>query len=468
MFAIPGILLLLVFIYIRPQEFLHELRPVPLLYLFFGLAIFGLIIDLKLRKSKPIVTPQLFWVGLFFVWCVITLAIRKPDALMSESLSIAISITLYLLIGHGVQTFRAFQLVAGTLLVLVLWLSFVGIHQGVAPFGCHVVDQANAASGDLSVGVYDGRPCETEHDCMRNDPEPGADYLCERVGLFGTSSIGSGRVRYLGPLQDPNELSLALGIGIPFAFAFLERKRTATRTALLIFTLLMVGACTVFTQSRGGQLVFMAAVGTYFIKRYGLKGAIFGVLMAAPLMLLGGRSGEEAESSSIERLECWYAGMDMFFSYPLIGVGATQFTEHHYLTAHNSYVLAPAEIGFPGFVIWSMVMYVTTKIPVAALQRLSPGSTGAARFGPEANIARAWAMGLLAALIGLLVGIFFLSFCYHQMLWIYIGVSGAFFCAMQRHDPEFEITVTTREIWMVAGIDAALIFFITVYTHLKV
>ena len=37
--------------------------------------------------------------------------------------------------------------------------------------------------------------------------EPGAIYRCERVGLFGTVSVGEGRVRYRGVLKDPNELA---------------------------------------------------------------------------------------------------------------------------------------------------------------------------------------------------------------------------------------------------------------------
>src|SRR5439155_22105540 len=103
------------------------------------------------------------------------------------------------------------------------------------------------------------------------------------IGLFGTSSIGKGRVRYLGPLQAPNDPSLASGVALPFAFAFFQRKRSAARRALLIGSLVLVGTCTVFTQSRGGQLVFIAAVGAYFVRRYGMKGMIFGAVLALPL-----------------------------------------------------------------------------------------------------------------------------------------------------------------------------------------
>jgi O-Antigen ligase len=458
MFAIPGILLLLVFIYVRPLEFVPALRAVPLLYLFFALAIFGFAIDWRLRRTQPRATPQLPWVVAFVAWCLITLAVRAPGKIPRAAIEIGVPIVLYLVIAHGVQTFRMLEVVVGTLLALTLFLATVGVHQGFAPFGCHVVDASNP--GDLSVGVYDGRPCvESERECLRDDPEPGADYLCERVGLFGTSSIGHGRVRYLGPLQDPNELALAIGIGLPFAFAFFERRRTAARLALLGAAVALVATCIVFTQSRGGQLVFIAAVGAYFVKRYGVRGLILGAVVGAPLLLLGGRSGAEAEASSLERLECWYEGMSMFKQYPFFGVGQGQFTEHHFLTAHNSYVLAPAELGFVGMVLFSVVLYITVKIPVEVLRRVTPA--------PEAAVARTWAMGLLSAFAGALVGIFFLSFCYHQMLWIYIGLSGALYCAVKRHEPEWDVRFGLRDLTFVVAIDVVLIAGLFAYTRLK-
>lgn len=462
MFALPGILVLLLFVYVRPQEFIPELKALPMLYLVFGLALFGFVIDLRLRKLKPEPTPQLPWVMLFFAWCLITLAVKMPEKIAHEAIPLAVAINLYLLIGHGVQSFRAFQWVGTTLLALVLVLSVVAVHQGLAPWGCHVLDTSNPE--DLSVGVYDGRPCATETDCNENDPEPGADYLCERVGLFGTHSVGRGRVRYLGPLQDPNELSLALGIAIPFAFALFARKRTGTRGLLVAATLILVAVATVFTQSRGGQLVFISVLGAYFVRRYGIGGLVAGAVLGSPLLLLGGRSGAEAEASSMERLECWYEGISMFIGSPVFGVGAGNFVEHHFLTAHNSYVLAPAELGLPGMILWSIVMYLSVKIPIVALQRLQAERAP----GPEADVARAWAMALTASLIGLLVGILFLSFCYHQVLWIYVGVSGGFYLAMRRHDPKYEVRFGWRDLSLVVVIDLTLIALIFVYTRLKV
>jgi hypothetical protein len=59
MFAIPGIAALIVFILIRPQEFLPLLQRVPFLHLFAAFAIVGWVIDVRLRRTQPIATPAL-------------------------------------------------------------------------------------------------------------------------------------------------------------------------------------------------------------------------------------------------------------------------------------------------------------------------------------------------------------------------------------------------------------------------
>src|SRR5262245_50640697 len=123
MFAIPGIALLIAFIYARPQEFVEALKALPLLYLFFGLAIFGLALDVRLRLTHLRPTPQLPWVMAFYVWCLLTLAIRAPRQIPSEALGLGISVILYLVIAHGVTSFRALAGVVGTVLAMVLFVA---------------------------------------------------------------------------------------------------------------------------------------------------------------------------------------------------------------------------------------------------------------------------------------------------------------------------------------------------------
>ncbi len=220
-------------------------------------------------------------------------------------------------------------------------------------------------------------------------------------------------------------------------------------------------ACVVLTGSRGGQLVVLTVFGAYFVRRYGYKGVVLGAIFALPVLLFGGRAGEEADSSSLERVDLLYEGMDMIREYRVLGVGVSQFTDHAFgaMTAHNSYVLAAAELGLPGCLLWSMLVYSSVKIPWAIASRplASPGALDP-RFRP---LARA----LFVAFAGILVGVFFLSFCYKAVLFVYFGLSGALFVAVKQACPAFDVRISGREVALVAVADAALLVFVFVYSR---
>jgi hypothetical protein len=460
MFCLPGTILVLITIYLRPQEIVPRLQALPLLHIFLALAIGGFIIDLRLRLTKPMAAPQLPWAIAFSVWQVITLVAKVPGAGgIGGIVEIFIPFILFVVIGHGVQTFKAFNVIVATLLGLVLFLSYVGVNQHNAPQGCHAL-----LKGSMREGVYDGRPCDKPIDCQLNGPEPGAEYVCEHVGLFGTTSVG-GRIRWLGVLADPNELALAVGIALPFAFAFFERKKSLTRGLIAAVSIAYIGQTVVYSESRGGQMVVAAVFATYFVRRYGWRGLILAGIAAAPFLLFGGRSGEEAAASSEERYECWWTGLQLLRMFPLMGVGRGAFTDYHYLTAHNAYVLSFAENGLPGFFLFSTLLYVSAKIPFVAVRRANAPVGDAP---PLAPVARAWALAMLASMLGAYVGIFFLSFTYHYVLWTYLGLSAALYACIRTHDSTFEVSLSLRELIGVAIADVALIAGLWAYLHGKV
>jgi len=455
MFAIPGIVVLLVQAYLRPQEFFVQLQTVPLLYLFLALALFGLAVDLKLRHTQLVASPLLGWMLAFVGWSLFTLALRLPSGLQPAAMDFMIPFTFFFLLSQGVQRFRAFAVICGTVLAIGLFLSFVGVHQGMAPFGCFKLDPG---AKDAS-GTYDGRACTNEAECTTGDAEIDADYACERVGLLGTSSVGGGRVRYRGALNDPNELALTLAVGLPFAFAFFERKRSAGRLLVLLASLALVGGCVFLTGSRGGQLVFLAVLAVYFVKRYGPRGLAVVAVCALPLLALsGGRS--DADASSQERLEMLHSAMELLRWYPGRGVGYAQILEYQTLTAHNSYALAGAELGFPGLMIFTALLYLSFKMLITIERRYADDRSAA--------VARTWATALRASMTGMSIGIFFLSFCYHQILWFYWGIVGALWQCTRAHDPKLECELDRGDLVRIFFIDVALVFAMTAYTALKV
>jgi hypothetical protein len=76
-------------------------------------------------------------------------------------------------------------------------------------------------------------------------------------------------------------------------------------------------------------------------------------------------------------------------------------------------------------------------------------------------------MGLLAAFVGLAVGIFFLSFTYHYVLWIYLGLSGALYSAVRRHDPSFRVRLDLRDYAIVTATCFAIIAVVYLYARWK-
>ena len=464
MFAIPGLVLLVFMIYVRPHELFESLKDLPLLYIAFGLAVFGFILDVRLRRTELAKTPHLPWAIGLFAWAMLTAVVHTPRQMPHHALDLGVPVVLFLIIAHGLSGFRGLHVLGTALLCMVLFVAAIGVHQGFQPTGCVEVDESVL---DTSAGKHDGRPCETVFDCYQGDAEPGAQYHCEKIGLLGTSSIAKGRVRYRGVLQDPNELALATGIGIPLVFAWGRRKSTFPRWLLTALTIALVAICAILTGSRGGQLVVLAVFAAYFIKRFGWKGIAMGVALAAPILLLGGRSGVEAESSTNERIECWYAAMSMFRSSPILGVGFRQFDEYHYLTAHNSYLLTLAETGFIGLFLFSVLMYLSIKVPYQVLVAHPPaGAPGATEEAAPAGIARTWAMALLASFCGLAVGTFFLSFSYHYVLWIYFGLAGALYAATRAHNRSFEVKLGLREVAAIGAVDAVFVVSMFVFTRL--
>src|ERR1043165_1215899 len=123
MFAIPGIAALVVFILVRPQEYLPLLQRVPFLHLFAVFALVGYVIDVRLRRTQPMGTPALPWAVAFLLWGIVTVAVVVPEQLIPKLVEKIILFTLYGTIAHGIQRFRAFQIVAGVLACVIVFIA---------------------------------------------------------------------------------------------------------------------------------------------------------------------------------------------------------------------------------------------------------------------------------------------------------------------------------------------------------
>ena len=75
------------------------------------------------------------------------------------------------------------------------------------------------------------------------------------------------------------------------------------------------------------------------------------------------------------------------------------------------------------------------------------------------------AMAMLAAFAGLVIGIFFLSWTYHYVLWIHFGLIGSLFSVMRTKYPSFRVQLTKKE---VGAVFVGIMVFLVVWSfHIK-
>ena len=196
------------------------------------------------------------------------------------------------------------------------------------------------------------------------------------------------------------------------------------------------------TQSRGGLVAAMLVPAIYLLRRYGPVSLIPAGVVALPVLLLGGRSGEAADVSTQMRYEAWATGLDMFHHSPIFGVGPRMFGEHHFLTAHNSFVLTLAELGLVGMFLFVCVLYLSIKALIVGIRTLSEE--------PGTQAAQVWGMTLLASMAGIVFQINTLSFAYHSVLWIFFGLCGAWCSAVRHHRPDFTVKLNWKDLAIIA------------------
>ncbi len=463
-------LALVVVLVIRPQEIWPALEALRLLDVCTGLVVLGLLVELALGKHKYVYSPQLPLVGAFIVvgYFVTALALGTSRALTLGTNDVAIPAVFMVAVVYGSSTLVRLRAMIWTLLLLAAFVAAVAVHQGSVGPVC--IEQTADASGALEPDLdkVDGRICGLPSDC-RQEGDNGAEWACERLRLFKNISIHR-RVRWRGQLNDPNELSVFLGGAIPLLFAVgLPLRNAASRRGpglqrlLAIVAVAMVALAlyaVILTQSRGGQIVIVTVLMCMFISRFGKKGVAVALLAALPVLLLGGREDADAQDSAMERLELLTEGVSLVIAHPLRGVGLDQFPDQvhspSHLTAHNSYLLAVAETGFPGFFCWSGIVWTSLKIPITAIRK--------ATLSPEI---RAIATSLLVSFIGIAVGIFFLSFTYKQLLFVWFGLAGALYIIVREADPTVRVGFDFKDAAGVALADLGVISLLYLYTRAR-
>jgi len=261
--------------------------------------------------------------------------------------------------------------------------------------------------------------------------------------------LGEVRINWVGIFNDPNDLALLFVVSVGLLLPFIFGRSVYIQRLLSVFLVGMLFYGIYLTNSRGGLLALMATVFFYFVRqtrRFALGGLIGG-LVAVTIFALGPSRLwliSAGASAAYGRIELWYEGILMLKSNPLFGVGYGMFMEDVPQTAHNSFILAAAELGMVGLFFWMGLIYSSFK-SLSLIQEKVPHL-------------RTYALGLQSALIGFCAAAFFLSRTYVILPYILFALSGALLFVCKQKNQDLDVSFTKKDAKTTFKFSLAVVF----------
>ncbi len=417
-----GFFLTLIYIFvlfIRPQEFILEIRGWPILDFLAGLSMAAVFLEGgfradKFRASKLNTLIVYFWLAL----TVSQIANFWFGGASMAFEAFAKVVIVYFLVVLTVDTWPRVRMLCWLLIFLGTFLAANSIYMYYT-----------------GVGIVGGESL------ARTDAAGEVIFQARGIGIF----------------EDPNDLALSIIPMVSFVLpAFHKRFLSRTWLTGIIFLLPMVAGI-IYTRSRGGILGLAGLVWVYFRKRIGMVAGVFALLLVMSFLMVLPRMGEIStqEASARSRLEHWSAGLNFFRNNPVFGVGMLSFEKHHYQTAHNSLVLVLAETGFTGAMLWIAMFYVTFR----DMKRL--------RELPNAPPFLTQALDALeGALVGWMIAAFFLSQTYKFLLYVLMGLLVAYQNALTKEGIPTNYGFAMKDLMISAALTVGAIMFL--YAALRV
>jgi putative inorganic carbon (HCO3(-)) transporter len=442
-----GIFFLILYLFVSfifPGEIFPSLIPYHLPY---WIGIGGLVVSVVqifVRRGEPLRSIQVYILLSFFTVLILSwmIADHSWGAMPEAVKQFAPSLTMFVLTVCSVDSLRKLNVVTG----FVVFLSFVILAQGFAAY--HFGINRTLFLFDPAKPEEYSQEADTAAKAFADEPDEPDEPANEDGAL-------AKRIRGLGILHDPNDLALSFVAALPLVSIRVRRSRILR---FLLEFLLSAALCygVYLTHSRGGTLGLLFVLLCIFAGRVGRSRAVLlvGILAIGALAvdIGGGRNFSVQDESVTERIDAWSEGLQMLKSQPLTGVGYRQFTEHHYLTAHNSFVLCFAETGLIGYFLWLSLLGIT----LLQLQKLKH----LAEAIPIELDIRRHASILQAALIGFMAAAFFLSRTYVPLLYLLIGLSASLVLIAKRNDVPVVLPTYVRMGYLIAASELASIILI--------
>ena len=261
-----------------------------------------------------------------------------------------------------------------------------------------------------------------------------------------------GRDWRLGSLYfyDANDFATLAVSAMPLGFYLVVSPGKLRRRVTGALGLLPLLVAFVWSGSRGGFLALLAMV-AFLLFRYTAVGAMVRALTAAIVVITLVATGSDKYWTQMEtilhpeedynrtadngREMIWRRGISYMLKYPLFGVGGDNFGVAEgtisplaslqqygigvrWNAAHNSFVQTGAELGIPGL----LLLLAVIGSAFASLRRIGQlhAKSRVRERGPP-QLAQA----LASSLVGFVVGAFFLSLAYSEMLYTLAGLAVA-------------------------------------------
>jgi len=259
-------------------------------------------------------------------------------------------------------------------------------------------------------------------------------------------NLGGGDAWRLGHLYyyDANDFATFAVSAMPLGVYALHSGRTPFGRALGALALAVLALAFVYTGSRGG-FIAIAVVVTFILFGYraiNLRWRLGGAALVT-LVVLGAASDQywsqmttivsDTDYNRTEesgRMQIWQRGIGYMLRYPVFGVGPANFPAAEgtlsafaerqqfgvgvpWNAPHNSFVQVGAELGIPGLLLFIAILVSAFR----ALYRSSRNAGGFSERSPEL------AQALTASLLGFVVGAFFLSLAYAEMLFTLVALA---------------------------------------------
>ena len=263
--------------------------------------------------------------------------------------------------------------------------------------------------------------------------------------------LGTGDAWRLGRLiyYDANDFATLTVTAMPLGLYVLSTTRRFLVRVLTVVGIATLALGFVRTGSRGGFIALIVVAG-YIVMRYTgipLRWRVSATALVAVVVLATASEqywtqmgtivsdGDYNRTDEIGRLQLWQRGLGYMREFPLLGVGPNNFpvaegtlsplaTRQQYgigvrwMAAHNSLIQVGTELGFPGlFIFVAFVASAFAALRRAGRRERMPQGSGTNR--PQL------AQALTASMLGFVVGGFFLSLAYSEMLYTLVALAVA-------------------------------------------